>query len=246
MEESLGKCLSSNRIKQGLSIGEVVSITRINERFIRSVEDDRFDQLPGDVFIKGLLRTYAKQLGLDGDELVAQYNALHIVHTDQSPHLISIPLRPKSSPLPIIGFIIILIGIAAFAYYYLQDKDILFTSPKSGFVRKKPVKPKPKKVEVAPESKKITVKPSAPDKLKTNKSKASKPKKVSKAPEKKKNENISSGKKLNKPEKAKVYSTTAPKLEDSLVTKKEPVEAKEPTTNETSEENDTRVNLVIP
>lgn len=214
MEESLGRFLLSSRIKRGLSIAEVSSTTRINEKFIRSVEDDRFDELPGDVFTRGFLRAYAKQLGLDGDELVAQYDALHIQHSDQSPHLISIPLRPKSSRLPIIGILIILMALGVYAYYHFQLKDFVDSGQNSVISPQKPLAPEPEKEITAP-------------KIKENK-------------------NISSGSKPNKPEKAKVSNTTAPKIKDTSATKQAPPKAKKPKITKPAKEKDAKENVVIP
>ncbi len=214
MEESLGRFLSSSRIKRGLSITEVASITRINEKFIRSVEDDRFDELPGDVFIKGFLRTYAKQLELDGDELVAQYDALHIEHSDQSPDLISIPLRPKSSRLPIIGIIIILTALGIYAYFYFQLENIVRSGQNTIISPGEPSPPEPKEAVKAPKSEE--------------------------------NKEFSSGNKLNKPEKAKVSNTTAPKIKNTLATKKAPPGATKPKIVKPAKEKETKMNVVIP
>ncbi len=96
MSETLGRFLAASRLKQGLAIDEVAQATRFNSKFIRAIEEDRFDLLPSKVFAKGFLRAYAKELGLDGDDIVARYNALDVEMRDDSPELISMPLRTKS------------------------------------------------------------------------------------------------------------------------------------------------------
>ena len=100
MTETLGKHLASRRAKKGLTVRDIAQTTRINARFIEAVEEDRFDDLPGNVFTKGLLRSYAKVVGIDGERIVARYNALGLVDVDRSPKMIREPLRQDHTGLP--------------------------------------------------------------------------------------------------------------------------------------------------
>jgi len=49
--------------------------THIRSRYLKALEDERFDVLPGTAYVRGFLRTYAEYLGLDADPFVEEYNA---------------------------------------------------------------------------------------------------------------------------------------------------------------------------
>lgn len=70
-----GDTFRKEREKQGISLEDVSSVTKISARMLRAIEEEHFDQLPGGVFNKGFIRTYAKHLGLNDDEAVASYLA---------------------------------------------------------------------------------------------------------------------------------------------------------------------------
>ena len=49
--------------------------TKIRAKYLRALEEERFDLLPGDTYVKGFLRIYAERLGLDGQLYVDEYNS---------------------------------------------------------------------------------------------------------------------------------------------------------------------------
>jgi cytoskeletal protein RodZ len=53
---------------------QIVERTKISSRFLRAIEDEKFDQLPGGIFSTSYLRQYALAIGYDEDALVAFYN----------------------------------------------------------------------------------------------------------------------------------------------------------------------------
>lgn len=121
MSDSLGRTLVEMRVKKGLSVEEVSAVTRVNARFVRLIEEDQYDQLPGEVFIKGLLRSYAGVVGLSGDEVIARFNALGVHIKDRSPVLlVSVPLRPESRLIrKVFAFIMAFLATASLIYYYV-------------------------------------------------------------------------------------------------------------------------------
>jgi Helix-turn-helix domain/RodZ C-terminal domain len=66
----LGSSLREARERRGLQLGDVERDTRIRSRYLRALEEERFDIIPGWVYAKGFLRTYADYLGLDADRFV--------------------------------------------------------------------------------------------------------------------------------------------------------------------------------
>lgn len=68
-----GALLRERREARGLSLDEAVEATRIRRSFLAAMEEDRFGDLPGDVYVVGFLRSYAGFLGLDAVEVVEGY-----------------------------------------------------------------------------------------------------------------------------------------------------------------------------
>ena len=71
----IGGDLRRARIARKKSIEDISRATKINSLFVRAIESDAFDQLPGGLFTRGFLRAYAREVGLDPDEIVARYRA---------------------------------------------------------------------------------------------------------------------------------------------------------------------------
>ena len=71
----IGSSLKEARVRQGLEFAEIETGTKIRGKYLRALEDEHFDVLPGETYIKGFLRTYAEYLGLDGQLYVDEYNS---------------------------------------------------------------------------------------------------------------------------------------------------------------------------
>jgi hypothetical protein len=71
----IGNNLRAARIRQKLELSQAEGDTRIRAKYLRALEDERFEVLPGPAYTKGFLRTYADYLGLDGQRFVDEYNA---------------------------------------------------------------------------------------------------------------------------------------------------------------------------
>ncbi len=72
-QQSPGSVLQAERLRQDLTEKQVADRLHITMHYVRSVEDDRYDKLPGAVFAKGYIKSYAELLRLDSDELVSAY-----------------------------------------------------------------------------------------------------------------------------------------------------------------------------
>jgi cytoskeleton protein RodZ len=72
---SFGERLRREREMRGISLDEIATATKISTRNLKALEDEKFSQLPGGIFNKGFVRAYAKFLGIDEEQMVAEYSA---------------------------------------------------------------------------------------------------------------------------------------------------------------------------
>jgi cytoskeleton protein RodZ len=69
----IGEVLKRTRTRRKIDIRTVEQQTKIRTKYLRALENEEWDVLPGPAYAKGFLRTYAQFLGLDGDALVDEY-----------------------------------------------------------------------------------------------------------------------------------------------------------------------------
>src|SRR5260370_16849084 len=73
--EPLGSYLKRQRERRSISATELSRITRIPLASLEALESDRFDELPGEVFVRGFLRAYAVAVSLLPAEVLARYTS---------------------------------------------------------------------------------------------------------------------------------------------------------------------------
>ena len=72
---SIGRLnLCGCRQKRGMTLEQIAENTKISMRFLRAIEDEEFEKLPGGIFSTSYLRQYASQIGFDESELLGHYN----------------------------------------------------------------------------------------------------------------------------------------------------------------------------
>jgi cytoskeletal protein RodZ len=110
----IGTSLREARLRQSLDFPEIEQATKIRSKYLRALEDEQFDLLPAQTYVKGFLRSYAEYLGLDGQLYVDEYNSRFVVGEEEPSH------RPRRSAPPSRGVqvqsrvvLLTLLGIAA-------------------------------------------------------------------------------------------------------------------------------------
>jgi cytoskeletal protein RodZ len=73
----IGTTLREARMRQRIDISEIESETKIRAKYLRALENEEWDLLPGPTYVKSFLRTYADALGLDGKLLIEEYKLRH-------------------------------------------------------------------------------------------------------------------------------------------------------------------------
>jgi cytoskeletal protein RodZ len=72
VDDGVGKKLHEARARKELSLQEAEEATKIRCRYLQAIENDEWDQLPGDIYARAFVRTYGRYLGLDGDRLAEE------------------------------------------------------------------------------------------------------------------------------------------------------------------------------
>ena len=149
-----GDRLSEAREGRGLTLKQVEDVIHIRQVFLKALEEERFDDLPGDVYARGFIHNYAVFLDLPSEELLALYAKLKGEATDTPsvhiPQVLDEPLlhrpRPKLWANLLLAFVIV-VAVAAGGWYaynrfYLDaDPWAIFVKPTATLVMATPVLP---------------------------------------------------------------------------------------------------------
>ena len=80
----IGSSLREARTRRQIGVAQVEQATKIRGKYLRALEEEHFDVLPSQTYVKGFLRTYADYLGLDGQLYVDEYNSRFASGDDRS------------------------------------------------------------------------------------------------------------------------------------------------------------------
>lgn len=134
MSSTLGQKLRAAREQRGISISEVAEQTRISPLYLEAIDADNYKTLPGGIFNKGFVRSYAKYVGIDEQEAIQEYSRQ--VSSDEpvesermktyKPEVLTDD-RAASSMLPTILFAAVILGLMTagilFLVNYIQNRD---------------------------------------------------------------------------------------------------------------------------
>jgi cytoskeleton protein RodZ len=142
---SFGERMQREREMRSITLDEIAEHTKISKRNLTALEEENFAQLPGGIFNKGFVRAYARYLGIDEEQAVADYLAADAekqrkrmpIPIDQA----SAGLRPESvadrpaivegepQPDQAAGFmtaavaLVVVLGIGGLAYKWMQSRN---------------------------------------------------------------------------------------------------------------------------
>lgn len=122
----IGAHLRENRERLGLALADISAATKLAPHLLSSIERNEFARLPGGIFLKGYLRAYAAAVGVDPEEIVAEYvsqvDAAAAADRPADP-----PPRPTAkwpSPVPMAAGLAAVI-LAAVVYVWPRPADRL-------------------------------------------------------------------------------------------------------------------------
>ena len=126
---AFGDRLRREREMRGITLDEITESTKISRRHLEALEKEHFDQLPGGVFNKGFVRAYARFLGIDEDQAVADYST---ASNEQPEPENKFPLEiheetnrelnPRRSNLPLIFAVAALVGVLVGYGFWIKSK----------------------------------------------------------------------------------------------------------------------------
>ena len=70
---NFGEDLRMERLSRGIALEDITAVTKISQRHLLALEEDRFRMLPGGILSKGIVRGYASAVGLDQDEWTERF-----------------------------------------------------------------------------------------------------------------------------------------------------------------------------
>ncbi len=120
----IGDQLRETRMRQRIDITEVEAATKIRAKYLRALENEEWDLLPGPTFVKTFLRTYADYLGLDARNLVEQYrlryerpaaSELTPFGTNLGSRRSRAPRRPVVAPWMLVVVVLVILAGVLFA-----------------------------------------------------------------------------------------------------------------------------------
>jgi cytoskeleton protein RodZ len=92
----IGNSLREARMRRGVDFAQAELATKIRGKYLRALEDERFELLPAETYVKGFLRNYAEYLGLDGQLYVDEFNSRFVSGEEHEPRARRSAARPQS------------------------------------------------------------------------------------------------------------------------------------------------------
>ncbi|WP_407561579.1 helix-turn-helix domain-containing protein [Streptomyces sp. 184] len=127
---SVGRALQQARLDAKLSVEQVSLSTRVRIPIIHAIEQDDFSRCGGDVYARGHVRTLARAVGLEAEDLVGQYDAEHggrPVPTPAAPMFEAERIRPEPRrpnwTAAMVAAIVAVVGFVGFTVFSGGDED---------------------------------------------------------------------------------------------------------------------------
>jgi cytoskeleton protein RodZ len=147
----IGATLREARMRARIDISEVEAVTKIRAKYLRALENEEWDLLPGPTYVKSFLRTYAETLDLDAKLLVDEYKLRHerLSEVELQPINAAAPGRERRRQGPVVPrwLVLVLIFIGLLVALGLLNQDD---------------SPKPPAAQTTPTQTQTTAQPAAP------------------------------------------------------------------------------------
>lgn len=130
---NFGERLKREREMREVSLDEITVATRIGTRFLDALENEEWEKLPGGVFNRGFVRAIGRYLGLDEEDLLAEYDVAYAERADVRPPS---PPPPRTSAIvsrvvPALAVVLTLLGIVVGGYFGWRRLRALGRAPEA-------------------------------------------------------------------------------------------------------------------
>ena len=121
-----GEFLRKERELRGITLEEISKSTKVHTRFLEAIEQDDLSALPAKAFAKGFLRSYARLVGLDEEQIMANFEYCH--HIMQPEADIDARPRPPSGlarhKALFLVVLLIIMGLIVMIVLYYRNSSI--------------------------------------------------------------------------------------------------------------------------
>jgi cytoskeleton protein RodZ len=169
---TFGMRLKQEREQRGITLDQISQSTKIGTRFLQALEQDHFEQLPGGIFNKGFVRAYARFVGIDEEQAVADYLSATganqpSTESGDKPPAIELPTQPERNRAAGVpwGILATLLLIIAFSFAVWGFYSRIATTRNQPPAQPAPMQtPTPAEASPAPQRTQVAteVKPSVP------------------------------------------------------------------------------------
>jgi cytoskeletal protein RodZ len=155
---SIGDALADARRQAGLTITQVSQRTCIRETIIRGIERGDFSACGGDFYARGHIRSIARAVGADDEELIREYDAVHgspqaIRAADVFEPATPIKIKERRRPNWSLAMVLVLAVIAGYGVYRVVNSSVLHSAKiqaSSGQLPRRQHHPQPVKASASP------------------------------------------------------------------------------------------------
>ena len=125
---TIGQELRRERELRGIALSDIAKITKIKLTSLQCLEEDKLNLLPGEFFIKGMIRAYAKVVGLDEQQLLTLYEhslqqkALDQVHEARRKETHILKSRASHLPLIVIAAVLVVAVTLLLVFGFAQKR----------------------------------------------------------------------------------------------------------------------------
>ena len=153
---AFGENLRREREMRGVSLEEISSATKISLRLLEAIEREDFSKLPGGIFSRSFIRTYARYLGLDEDRVVAEFQLAAQPQTDFDLHRMAAgnarfgrPGERTTLIATVVAVVLLATGYLLFRYSR-RASEVPVPPPPAPVVMSTPATPPPTPAPTAP------------------------------------------------------------------------------------------------
>jgi cytoskeleton protein RodZ len=119
----VGADLRAARERVGWSLQDLAPILRIRVQYLEALEEGRINELPGNAYALGFVRTYASVLGLDPDQVAKRFKAEAAAVNGKSKLSFPVPMPQRGLPAGAMALLGVLLAIGAYAGWYRLSSE---------------------------------------------------------------------------------------------------------------------------